>query len=219
MTLRCRENPPPEPLSRLGRMPRLPASLLALLLGSAAALALASCGSEDAQLLPGETAREITANLDAVDQLAGEDDCLGAESAALQVSEQIDALEGVDRKLKQALEQGAARLEEVIASCEEEEAEAIDPATIPPEDEVEEEEPEEGREGENGDEGEEGKGPEAGPGTDGKSPTPPPLPPQAEGEAKGRPEAPAPEEEGEGGTEGPSGGVSPGAPAAEGDED
>jgi hypothetical protein len=107
----------------------------------AAALGLSACGGENAKLLPGETAREITANLDTVKQLAGEGDCVGAESAARQVGEQIEALEGVDPKLKRALEEGAARLEEAIAGCEESSSEAIAPAEVPaePEEEAEKE--------------------------------------------------------------------------------
>lgn len=218
MTRECRENRPPETFSRLGRMPRLAASLLVMTLGSAAALFLVACGEEDAQLLPGETAREITANLDAVKQLADEGDCTGAESAARQVSEQVETLAGVDPKLKRALEEGAARLREVIAGCEEAASEAIDPATIPPEFEAEDERQPQDEEGENGDggEGDEGR---SGDDEEG-SPSPPPLPPQAEGEAKGRPpsETEPPEESEEGGEEAPSGGVSPGAPV-EGDDD
>lgn len=192
-------------------MPRLAASLLALMLGSAAALALIACGEEDAQLLPGETAREITANLDAVEQLADEGDCIGAESAAQQVSEQVEVLTGVDRELKRALEEGAARLSEVIAGCEEEATEAIAPATIPPETEEEEEEPQK-------DEKEKKEKPKEEAPDEETEATPPPLPPQAEGEAKGRPPSePEPPAETEEGEEAPSGGVSPGAPAEEND--
>jgi outer membrane biosynthesis protein TonB len=96
---------------------RFTASLLALVLGAAAAVALVSCGGGNAELLPGDTAKEITANLDAVAQLAGSGDCAGAQSQAQQVSEQIDALGGVDKGLKQALRDGATRLNEVVANC------------------------------------------------------------------------------------------------------
>lgn len=209
MTLRCREIASRRPFSRLGRMPRLPRLTLLLVLAIACASALAACGEEDAQLLPGETAREITANLESVQQLAAEGDCVGAESAAEQVGEQIAALEEVDPKLKQALEQGAARLEEVIASCEEPD-EAIAPATIPDEEaEDEDEKPakekKEKKEKQPKDEGE-AEEPES-------SPQPPP---QAQGEAKGQEKGngPPPSEEESG--EEPSGGVSPGAPAGEG---
>ena len=102
-------------------MGRVNASLLALVLGAVAAVALASCGSgSSAKLLPGNTAGEITKNLDEVKQLAQRGECVGAESAAQQVSSQIDALGGVDKSLKQALREGAARLSEVVAKCGEE---------------------------------------------------------------------------------------------------
>lgn len=209
MTLRCRQNLRPGTFSRLARMPRSPRSPLALALVAVTALALTSCGEEDAKLLPGETAREITANLDTVQQLSDEGDCVGAESAAEQVGEQIAGLEGVDRKLKQALEGGAGRLEEVIASCEESTTEAIAPAEIPPEEEDEEAGKKERKEKPKKDLAE--------PDTPATSPQ---LPPQAKGEAKGLEDEEAPEVEEppveEGGGESPSGGVSPGSPAGEG---
>jgi hypothetical protein len=195
------------------RLPVATALALALLAG-----ALGGCGEEDAELLPGGTAREITANLDAVEQLADEGDCAGAESAALQVSEQVEALRGIDARLERALEQGAARLREVVARCEEE-LEVTEPEPVEPEideDELAEREKEEEkelkeeekreaeeakREDEDEDEGEEGEGS---------------LPPQAEGEGNGV--------EGENGggpppaveDGAPSGGVSPANPAGEG---
>jgi hypothetical protein len=214
-THKCRQNLPSMPFSRLDRMPRLPHSPLALGLGAVAVLALASCGGEDARLLPGETAREITANLDTVRQLSDEGDCVGAESAAQQVGEQIEAIEGVDRQLKRALEDGAARLEEVIASCEESTTEAIAPAAIPGEDEEEaEEKPAKGKEKKEKEAKSEEE--EAAPAT-----PPPALPPQAKGEGKGLENGngpPASEEEGveEGPDESQSGGVAPGAPAGGG---
>lgn len=192
-------------------MPRSRASLLAFPLVAIAALGLAACGEEDAQLLPGGTAREITANLDTVQQLSDEGDCIGAESAAQQVGEQIEALEGVDRKLKVALEDGAARLEEVIVECEETTTESVAPAEIPPEDEEEGEEAEEKEKKPKPDKDEEE------PDTPEGSPS---LPPQANGEGKGLEKGGGPpaEEEApeEGGAEAPSGGVSPGSPAGGG---
>jgi len=186
--------------------------LLAIGLTVTAALALVACGGEDAKLLPGETAREITANLDTVQQLSDEGDCLGAESAAQQVGEQIEALEGVDVKLKRALEEGAARLEEVIATCEESTTEAIAPAEIPTEPEEDEEKaPKEkpGKEKEEKPKAEEEPAPEG----------PKSLPPQAKGEGKGLEKgngSPVEEEEAEP-EESTSGGVGPGAPAEGGD--
>jgi hypothetical protein len=186
-------------------------SLPALALAILVALAVSSCGGENAQLLPGETARDITANLDTVRKLADEGDCLGAESAALQVSEQVEALGGIDTKLKRALEQGAARLNEVVASCEEGEAEEGATTAAPTEAEGAEEEKaakkeakereKEEREREKEERGGEGAG----------EPTPT-LPPQAKGEAKGKEGGNAPGGGEEGGGEDSSGGVGPGTP-------
>lgn len=181
-------------------------SSVVLASGLLIALGLAACGGEDAKLLPGETAREITANLDTVKQLAGEGDCVGAESAAQQVGEQIEALEGVDPKLKRALEQGSARLEEVIASCEESSSEAIAPAEIPTELEEEAEKPKHKEEKQKEPKPKDEEAEEEGS---------PALPPQAKGEAKGleKEHGPPPAEEApeEAEPESPSGGVGPGA--------
>lgn len=223
--LDCRQNRADRVFSRLGRrMPRSLSATLALLLALATMVVLAACGEEDAQLLPGETAREITANLDAVQQLADEGDCAGAEAAAEQVSAQIEAVGGVDRRLKRALEDGAERLNEVIAECEESASEAIAPAIIPEEAEEDERRGEGNRGKDEGDGGDgEGKGKGEEEGESGPSPS---LPPQAEGEGKGLDEGNGPPED-EGGGDGgeaeggdgeeQSGGVSPGTPAGEGE--
>jgi outer membrane biosynthesis protein TonB len=114
--------------SRLATVRQLAISMLALALGAAAALALASCGAgEDAKLLPGNTAAEITENLDRVKQYAEEGECVGAEDAVSEVNSQVEGLSGVDPKLREALQRGAARLSEVVAGCEEEETEAVAP--------------------------------------------------------------------------------------------
>jgi hypothetical protein len=209
--LRCREILRLRLFFRLARMPRLPLQLLAIGLTAGTALALVACGGEDAKLLPGETAREITANLDTVQQLSDEGDCLGAESAAQQVGEQIEALEGVDAKLKRALEEGAVRLEEVIASCEESTTEAIAPAEIPAETEEDEEKPPKEKPGKKKEEKPKAEEEPA-------SESPPALPPQAKGEGKGLENGHGPpvEEETEP-EESTSGGVGPGAPAEGGD--
>lgn len=196
-------------------MPRLPASLLALGLGAAAAVALVACGGEDAKLLPGQTAREITANLETVKQLADEGDCLGAESAAQQVSEQIEELNGVDRKLKQALQGGAERLNEVIAGCEEANLEAIAPAEVPAENESSEERAAKAEEKEAKEFEKSQKQEKPAP----AAPESPKTPPPSQSEGKGPEGGNVPPE---GGSEeappevSPSGGVSPGEPAGEG---
>ncbi len=207
-TLRCRQFLRHGRFSRLARVRRARLSSLALLAGALIVLGLSACGGEDAKLLPGETAREITANLDTVKQLAGEGDCVGAESAVQQVGEQIEALEGVDPKLKRALEQGAGRLEEVIASCEESSSEAIAPAEVPSEFEEEAEKPKQKeKETKPKEEAEEGGSPS--------------LPPQSNGEGKGLEKGnggPATEEQPEeAAPESPSGGVGPAAPAGGGE--
>lgn len=122
-------NLPRGPFSRLAAVRRAAAFTLALALGATAAFALVSCGGEDAKLLPGSTAAEITENLDTVEQLAGEGDCPGAALAAGEVGGQVEALEDVDPKLKQALQRGVVRLGEVVTTCEESTTEATAPQT------------------------------------------------------------------------------------------
>ena len=142
MTLNCRENPPQKPLSRLATVRQPAAFVLALALGALAAVALTSCGGgEDAKLLPGNTAQEISENLDSVKQFAGEGECVGAENAAQEVSAQVEGLDGVDEKLKQALQRGAEKLSEVVVACEETETEAVAPADEAPSTEEEDELP------------------------------------------------------------------------------
>jgi hypothetical protein len=186
-------------------MGRLSASLLVFGLAACAALGLAACGGgNDAQLLPGSTASEITANLDQVKQLATEGDCIGAEDAAQAVSAQIEELGGVDAKLKRALREGATRLNEVVASCEEVTTEETVPA-IEPAEELEEDEAKDKKE-----KPEKPEKPEAEPEEGEEEEGFPTLPPQAKGEAKGheKQEEEVPPVEPDGGT--PSGGVGPG---------
>lgn len=123
-------------------MGRLSALLLALVLGGAGAVALVSCGGgDDAKLLPGTTASQIESNLDQVKRLTAEDDCIGAEDAVAEVAAEVEEL-NVAAKLKAALQEGTARLSEVVGRCEEETAgEETEPALetdVEPE-EVEEE--------------------------------------------------------------------------------
>jgi hypothetical protein len=186
---------------------RLSASILAIALGTLATLGLVACGSgESADLLPGGTASEITANLDQVKELATAGDCVGAEDAAQAVSTQIEELGGVDKKLKQALREGATRLNEVVAGCEEPpEEEEISPAieeAVEPEPE-EKEKPEKDEKPKKGEETEEAA----------EETTAPTQPSQAEGKAKGqeKQEEAAPPAETGGGTS--AGGVGPGTPA------
>ena len=100
-------------------MGRLSALLLALILGGAGAVALASCGGgSDAKLLPGSTASQIESNLEEVRQLAANDDCIGAEDAVATVAAEVEELNNVAPKLKAALQEGTAKLSEVVGRCE-----------------------------------------------------------------------------------------------------
>jgi TolA-binding protein len=183
---------------------------VALLLAALAALSLTACGSSGgADLLPGSTASEINSNLEQVRVLVDEGECIGAQNAAHAVSAEVSALGGVDKELKQALREGAERLNEVVTTCEEEEA-------------AEEEAPaiEEGEEAEAPSKKakpDKAKAPKEEKETPADTGPPPALPPQANGEGKGledeEGETP-PAEEG-GGTGAPSGGVGPGSPAGE----
>jgi septal ring-binding cell division protein DamX len=184
-------------------MGRLSAPLLALALAAIAATGLSACGGGGSDLLPGTTASEINSNLDEVRQLVSEGDCVGAGDAAAAVSTQVEELGGVDAKLKEALSEGATRLNEVVAGCEEvpteiEEEEAALEEAERAEEEAEASEKPEKKEKETGK-------PEKEPTTPAEAPEPPG---QEKKEEKGtEEEAPPVEPEGEG----QSGGVGPGA--------
>jgi hypothetical protein len=188
-------------------MSRVVASVLALAIGAAMAMALAGCGGSDAKLLPGETAREISENLDSVQLLVDEGECVDAEDAALEVSTQVEALEGIDPELKQTLQDGAARLNEVVDTCEANLTEDTIEEEAPPETETTEEKPEKKEKKPKKVEPEETQPEEKEP------PVEHELPPQAKGEANGHEEAPV--EEGDTGS--PSGGIGPGSATGEGD--
>src|SRR3954453_4319738 len=200
-------------------MGRFSSLMLALLLGAAGAVALASCGGgRDAKLLPGTTAKQIESNLDQVQSLVASHDCIGAEDAVGAVSAEVEELNGVAAKLKTALQEGTARLSEVVSRCEEEaeeeteqaaeadvEAEALEAEDLEAEEEKAEKAQEKAEKQEQKEE-EKTEPPEVDEGN---------LPPQAEGKgkAKGHEEtpppaaepAPAPESE-----QTESGGVGPG---------
>jgi hypothetical protein len=176
---------------------------------AALALALASCGGSDAKLLPGDTAREIRENLDSVQTLVEEGECVGAEDQALQVSSQVEAVEGIDPNLKRALEEGAARLSEVVEQCEAAPEETVEETvpTTPEKSEAEKAKQEEQREKEEGkQEKEEEKAEKEQEKEAQEGPEGPSLPPQANGKAKGHEEEPPVESGGSGGI-GPGGEV------------
>ena len=110
-------------------MGRFSSLMLALLLGAAGAVALASCGGgSNAKLLPGATANEIESNLDQVQTLVKSGDCVGAEDAVAEVSAEVEELNDVATKLKAALQEGTGRLSEVVSRCEEEATEETEPS-------------------------------------------------------------------------------------------
>jgi outer membrane biosynthesis protein TonB len=192
-------------------MPRVTRPALVLAIAAAAALALTACGSgSDAKLLPGKTAQEINENLDSVQQLVDEGECVAATDAALQVSSDVESQRNIDPKLKQILQEGASRLNEVVATCDETTETTIEEAA--PEPETPEEEPKKKEkkpkkvEPEETLEQEQAQEEEA---------TEKELPPQAKGEAKGHEKEPPPAEE-ESGEH--SGGIGPASAAGEGSD-
>jgi hypothetical protein len=191
-------------------MGRLRAASITFGLVVAAALVLSACGGSSSELLPGKTAEQINTNLDQVRAFVAEGDCAGAEDAVNQVSEEVDTLGGVDKKLKAALREGTTRLGQVVSSCGEEalveaeaeqaageEAEQEEQAAVEGEEEEleaeAEEKPKKEKPKKEAQEAEEGEETES---------TEPPA--QEEGKGKGPPE------ETPGGTEPPAGGVGPG---------
>jgi len=158
---------------------------------------LAACGGgEDAKLLPGTTAAEITENLARVRQYAEEGECVGATDAAAEVGAQVEALQNVDPKLKEALQQGTEKLDEVVAGCEES---APEPTTSEETTKPEHREPpgQEKKAEKEREKEEEDEEKEVPPGPPQEKPTPEETPPPPS----------------EGGGTGAPGGVSPGAPA------
>jgi hypothetical protein len=185
-------------------MARLSAITLALTLAAAGAMSLASCGSgSSADLLPGTTANQINSNLDEVQRLVNEGECIGAEDAVAEVTGQVEDLQGVDRKLQVALEEGAAQLSEVVGECQET-AEAAEPSLEPDvEAEALEEKEKKSKEKPEKEAPKPGEKETEEP-AEGEGPT---LPPQANGKGEEKGGGPP---TGEAEEEAPSGGVGPG---------
>jgi len=196
-------------------MGRFSALMLALILGGAGTMALASCGGgSDAKLLPGTTANQIESNLDQVQTLVENGDCVGAEDAVAEVSAEVEEV-NVAAKLKGALQEGTAKLSEVVSRCEEEgdeeetepsaaadvEAEELEQKQLEAEEKAEK--AQEKAEKQEQKEEKEKPAPEVeeSEGT---------LPPQAEGKAKGHEEETPPPAVEQPSEESESGGVSPG---------
>ncbi len=85
-------------------------TLCALLLTGVAAFC-AGCGEDRSNLLPGDTVAEINSNLDQVNELYANDDCIGAISTADEIKTQVLGLgPKVDEKLKKNLDDGINEL-------------------------------------------------------------------------------------------------------------
>lgn len=189
-------------------MGRLRAISIALVLAVAVATTLSACGEEKADLLPGETAGEINANLDLVETLVDEGDCVGAANAAAAVGEQVEALTGVNKELKEALTEGANRLNEVIGECDEAASEEENTTeTLEPDEE--EREADEDREQEKADKEAEKEADKEQKAEEKSEKETPPT--ESPGEEKQEEKEAPPTEPEDGGT--PSGGVAPSAPA------
>lgn len=96
---------------------------------------IAGCGEDRSNLLPGNTAKEISANLDQVRDLAASGDCFGALTAAQEVTRQVESLgSGVDRRLKRSLREGVTQLVLTVQkSCDAAEGETVEEEPVEPE--------------------------------------------------------------------------------------
>jgi hypothetical protein len=105
---------------KIGRV-RAAALILAAL---AVGLLLSACGGGNGKLLPRATADKINSQVDQVWESYESGNCEKAEVGVAQVSTEVDDLNKVDAKLKNALKNGALKLSQVVSSCgEAEEAE------------------------------------------------------------------------------------------------
>ena len=119
------------------------ARLTALLLISIASIAVFSgCGDDRSNLLPGDTARGIIANLETVDSLVAEGSCFEALAAAEEVRGQVEALSNdVDPVLRRNLLDGVTELQiKVQDDCVE--SDSDEPAPEPEEEATPEPAPE-----------------------------------------------------------------------------
>jgi len=84
-----------------------------MLVVSIASIAILSgCGEDRSSLLPGDTAKEIIANLNTVDQLVSEGKCFDALDSTVEIRLQMEALAGdVDPVLRRNLLDGVTELQ------------------------------------------------------------------------------------------------------------
>lgn len=104
----------------------------ALLLAAIASIALVSgCGEDRSNLLPGDTAQQIDANLGLVEQLVRDGNCFEALNAAEEVRNEVEALgSNVDPTLRRNLLDGVTQLQiKVQDNCvETDSVPTLDPA-------------------------------------------------------------------------------------------
>jgi outer membrane biosynthesis protein TonB len=103
-------------------------ALLALALGAACAI-LVACGGGDAKsLIPGARADALVRELDQLDRAVRNGDCEAVDGSVAQLQEEVNGLGGgVDRQLRDRLQEGVANLAQIAP--EECLAEEQDPAT------------------------------------------------------------------------------------------
>jgi hypothetical protein len=171
------------------------------------AVLAAGCGEDRSNLIPGDTAAEIDANLVLVGQLVREGDCFEALRASEEVRDEVEALgTDVDPTLRRSLLDGVTQLQiKVQDDCvQADTAPDVEPSVpeAPPEDsESPETGPGQNATGPNGDNG----------GANQPQPDPQPEPePAPRPQPEPTPEPPTPPDDGSGGVGPPGGGgVSP----------
>jgi len=114
---------------------------LSLVLVFGAATVISACGEDRSNLLPGKTVKEISANLDTVQQLVDEGQCFDALNAANEVQSQAEALpKSVDPQLKRSLIDGVVTLTILVGrQCEDDPSlgttgttDAVEPEEVTP---------------------------------------------------------------------------------------
>lgn len=106
-----------------------------LLISIASIAVLSGCGEDRSNLLPGNTAQEIIANLDTVDQLVADGNCFDALSSAEEIRSQVEALsDDVDPVLRRNLLDGVTELQiKVQDECVESDSGGTPAPTVEPE--------------------------------------------------------------------------------------
>lgn len=91
-----------------------------LLISIASIAVLSGCSEDRSNLLPGNTAKEIIANLNTVEQQVAESDCFGALDSTVEIRLQVEALsEDIDPVLRRNLLDGVTELQiKVQDECE-----------------------------------------------------------------------------------------------------